>query len=70
VSERVKLVCPHCDSVVATAPADHRPEGEMICSHCNATVQTPTIIDEMAGKVQSKVQGAVDKIGNRMKPKR
>jgi transcription elongation factor Elf1 len=61
-TERLKLVCPHCDKVIATAPVDRQPKGDLVCSNCGAVVQTPTILDELGDKVQEVAERLSDRL--------
>lgn len=36
--QRLRLVCPKCDNVIASMPRDRRPAGPLICSNCAAKV--------------------------------
>lgn len=36
--QRLRLVCPQCDNVIASVPTDRRPTEPLICSNCGVRV--------------------------------
>ena len=61
-AERVKIICPKCDALIATVPKDRplNPDG-LICSNCGAELRTTSSPLE---KVASKAKESLRKVGD------
>ncbi len=58
--EDVKVVCPHCDALIATIPKDRplKTDG-LICSNCGAELRAPSPLERAAEKALR----AIEKVG-------
>jgi uncharacterized Zn finger protein (UPF0148 family) len=53
----VKVICPECEGLIATAPADDPPTGTLICPHCGARVKGASAVDRLVGEVKHALSG-------------
>jgi len=52
MAERVKIVCPKCDYVIASAPEGGLTDANLICSNCGAEVRSPSPLEKAAEKAR------------------
>lgn len=66
--DREKLICPHCDNVIATIPEDREITDDLVCSNCGATVRPPDALDKAANKIKDAVEKAGEQIRKALSP--
>lgn len=55
--QRLRLVCPKCDNVLASVPKDRRPAGPLICSNCGAKVYPETFSARLKIRMRQLLRG-------------
>lgn len=65
--ERVKIICPHCDNVVAVAPEGGLPRPDLVCGNCGAELRGSGPLEQAADKIRDVVREAEKKIQDKTK---
>jgi len=66
VNERVKIICPNCDNVIAVAPDQGLPEPDLVCSNCGARLRGSGPLEQASDKLKEVVKEAEKKIQDRV----
>lgn len=59
-TDRVRILCPECNGLIASAPEDDLPTGDLVCPVCDAVVEAPTAFDKLVGDVKQAIATRVD----------
>lgn len=54
-TNRVRISCPKCGDIIATAPENDLPDGDLVCSNCGAVVNAPSRLDMIVEEVKQAV---------------
>lgn len=69
-AEYVKIICPNCSALVATAPKDRPLNTEgLICSNCGAELRTASAVERVAEKAMHAIEKAEEVIEKRLSGK-
>lgn len=62
-AEDIKVICPHCDALIATVPKDRplKTDG-LICSNCGAELRAPSPLEKAAEKARRAIEKAGESI--------
>lgn len=55
MAERTRIICPHCDAVVATTPKDGLKMTDLVCSNCGAELRGPGAVEKAADAVKNTI---------------
>lgn len=58
--KRVEIRCPECDAMIASAPADDLPVGDLVCPNCGTVLAAPTALDKFLAKLKTTVRDTLD----------
>lgn len=66
MAERVKIICPKCENVIAVAPEQGLPEPDLVCGNCGAQLRGSGPLEQAANKIKEAVKGAEEKIQDKV----
>lgn len=58
--KRVEIRCPECDAMIASAPADDLPVGDLVCPNCAAVLEAPTALDKFVATLKARLKDALE----------
>jgi DNA-directed RNA polymerase subunit M/transcription elongation factor TFIIS len=67
MAERLKIICPKCDNVIAVAPEAGLAEMDLVCSNCGAELRAPGPLEKTADKVKALLKDAEKKIEKKVR---
>lgn len=67
-ARRVRIACPKCNALIASAPEDDLPTGDLVCPACGDVVAAPRESDRLIEGIKSAVSDALGAPGPRDKP--
>ena len=67
MAERLKIICPECDNVIAVAPEGGLTEMNLTCSNCGAELRAPGPLEKTADKVKALLKEAEKKIEGKVR---
>lgn len=60
--ERVKIICPKCESIIAVAPESGLSETDLVCSNCGAHLRGSGPLEEAVEKIKEVVEDSEQEI--------
>ena len=67
MGERLKIICPNCDNVIAVAPEVGLVDSDLVCGNCGAELQAPGPLEKAAVKVRAVLKEAERKIQRKVR---
>lgn len=67
MAERVKIICPNCENVIAVAPESGLAETDLVCGNCGAQLRGSGPLETAVDKVKEVVNDAEQKIQEKIR---